>query len=560
MHTSRSHAAGAHRFRVILPLSRSVSAFEYAALWLRAAGRSGWKIDDQAKDASRFWFLPGVVDDGPYECRRLCGNLLVPDPWLAEPEPVDPRTAKLAPMPRTRAPDQRDEMERTMRRASAYLAKMPHAISGAGGHAATWNAAIAVRGFGLNESEIFTTLWNEFNPRCLPPWSERELHHKAANAANARVPIGFKLDDDRPEWAPLRERYGRVPQMPPDPDPEYIPEPPDHEPRGAEPTPNAAPAREPGDDADEPPQSLLERHHVVTVHDAFVGALMRAQSREHAIGFTTGHYQLDDMLAGIRKGRIVTIGAVTSWGKSTFCTMIHDENEARGVRCMIVSAEDHHTLYENRLACRRARVNATRLRNGTCSEEDIRRLKAHEERANQTPFVYSAKGKSVEEVIKATRELIRGEGIELVMVDYLQCMRFRRSHADRRSEVTEVGRAFNDAITGSNAAGVFVSQLTRPPKDKPNYVPTMHDLKESGDLENESDHILLGFFKERHTNEEKRCVRIEKNKDGVIPDDDILMPWDDPTANFKTQAGAVMEHHEVSDDDIDDIIEDRRYV
>jgi hypothetical protein len=82
----------------------------------------------------------------------------------------------------------------------------------------------------------------------------------------------------------------------------------------------------------------------------------------------------------------------------------------------------------------------------------------------------------------------------------------------------------------------------------------------SGDLENESDHILLGFFKERHTNEEKRCVRIEKNKDGVIPDDDILMPWDDPTANFKTQAGAVMEHHEVSDDDIDDIIEDRRYV
>lgn len=71
-----------------------------------------------------------------------------------------------------------------LRRASAYLGAMPPAISGQGGHNATYAAATAlVHGFGLAEAEALALLQTQFNPRCQPPWTEKELIHKVTEAA-----------------------------------------------------------------------------------------------------------------------------------------------------------------------------------------------------------------------------------------------------------------------------------------------------------------------------------------------------------------------------------------
>lgn len=75
-----------------------------------------------------------------------------------------------------------DEVER---RAAAYLDAMPPAISGEGGHNATYAAATAmVHGFGLSPDAAMRLLVEQYNPRCVPPWSERELEHKVADAAS----------------------------------------------------------------------------------------------------------------------------------------------------------------------------------------------------------------------------------------------------------------------------------------------------------------------------------------------------------------------------------------
>lgn len=67
--------------------------------------------------------------------------------------------------------------------ARRYLAKLPPAISGLGGHRATWLAALVlVRGFALAEDDAFNLLVSDFNPRCEPPWSEKELRHKVTSA------------------------------------------------------------------------------------------------------------------------------------------------------------------------------------------------------------------------------------------------------------------------------------------------------------------------------------------------------------------------------------------
>jgi hypothetical protein len=74
-------------------------------------------------------------------------------------------------------------------RAIKYLDKMPPAISGQGGHDQTMEAArVVVYGFDLGPEEGFRLLWQHYNPRCQPPWSEKELRHKCAEADT--VPFG----------------------------------------------------------------------------------------------------------------------------------------------------------------------------------------------------------------------------------------------------------------------------------------------------------------------------------------------------------------------------------
>jgi hypothetical protein len=100
-----------------------------------------------------------------------------------------------------------------IKRASAYLARMSPSISGAGGHDAAWRAALAlVRGFDLPAPVALDLLSREFNPRCKPAWSARELDHKVSNAdSDASLSPGYLLDDPKREW--------RAPPTPARPEP-----------------------------------------------------------------------------------------------------------------------------------------------------------------------------------------------------------------------------------------------------------------------------------------------------------------------------------------------------
>jgi hypothetical protein len=84
--------------------------------------------------------------------------------------------------------------EQKIARASKYLAAMPGAVSGADGHKATFSAAcILVIGFALSPEQALLLLKNEFNPRCSPPWSERDLIHKINEATKQPGARGYKL-------------------------------------------------------------------------------------------------------------------------------------------------------------------------------------------------------------------------------------------------------------------------------------------------------------------------------------------------------------------------------
>ncbi len=67
------------------------------------------------------------------------------------------------------------------RRARDYLAQLPPAVSGCRGHDTTFMAACWLVRFGLGDADAMALL-RDFNERCQPPWTEKELAHKLDDA------------------------------------------------------------------------------------------------------------------------------------------------------------------------------------------------------------------------------------------------------------------------------------------------------------------------------------------------------------------------------------------
>jgi len=112
-----------------------------------------------------------------------------------------PQKRTPSPLPTSPHVPDADSIER---RALAYLQAMPTAISGQGGHNATYSAAtVLVHGFGLSTEHAFGMLLAHYNLRCQPPWTEKELRHKVEDAAKKPHdrPFGW-LRDQAPLIAP----------------------------------------------------------------------------------------------------------------------------------------------------------------------------------------------------------------------------------------------------------------------------------------------------------------------------------------------------------------------
>jgi hypothetical protein len=85
-----------------------------------------------------------------------------------------------------------------LERARRYLAALPPAITGQGGDVQTFRVCCRlVRGFALSDHEALTVL-TDWNARCEPPWTERDLIDKLVRARRyGREPIGGLLETPR---------------------------------------------------------------------------------------------------------------------------------------------------------------------------------------------------------------------------------------------------------------------------------------------------------------------------------------------------------------------------
>ena len=503
LHSTRRHTADEPRFRVILPLAREVSPFEYGELWKRVAPHAG-NVDRAPKDPSRFWFTPGT--DGEYHTSRFDGQPLDPDEWLARPLPREDRPAPVRP-----------EVD-VERRAVAYIDRMPAAISGCGGHQATWQVALVLaRGFGLNESATFRILRDHFNSRCEPEWSERELEHKARDAANAsQVPVGYLRDAER-EWSPAPFAAVHQPVLVDAPQESPLP--------AEQPSTPPAPIAGPVDDP-------AVRHGFLSMRALLTDVFVELQKPKPPKGASTGHPSLNLFLGGFRRGNVTVFGAKRGFGKSSYGNLIANLAMERGKRVALFAGEDSLMIYGKRFLAMRADLNATRLRDNDIPKEAWSRVAEAIDAAPADPFIVRVEGRPVEWIAQAIRDVNAAYPIDLVIVDYLQCLRPAKKLQDRRNEVTYVCKTVGDAIKSAGAAGLVFSQLKRTDRVEPE----IEDLKESGDIEDMAEHVLLGWKVDSVDDDRvpARFIKVAKNKDGEDAGDGSApeMKWDAKTASF----------------------------
>lgn len=90
-----------------------------------------------------------------------------------------------------------ESLENRIKRARAYVAKMPEAFSGNRGHDTAFKVAeVLVRGFHLSIQDAWP-IWSEYNQRCSPPWSYQEGQHKLESALkDGRMSFDCLLKDE----------------------------------------------------------------------------------------------------------------------------------------------------------------------------------------------------------------------------------------------------------------------------------------------------------------------------------------------------------------------------
>lgn len=202
----------------------------------------------------------------------------------------------------------------------------------------------------------------------------------------------------------------------------------------------------------------------------------------------TGLPPIDQALGGLFPGTSLVVAGKTGVGKSS--TMLAQAMQAAKnpkAKPGIVSLEDGPDVLGSRALSMLSGVDSLKIRTKRLSPDEKRRLQEAERNLSRIPLkVCYPIGGGIKGAVAAVERLGQ-EGCRLIFVDYLQ--KIRDGKEDRRNEVGYAFTMLQQAAAQSNAACVFISQVSRP-QDATKQL-TIHSLKESGDIENEARLIVL---------------------------------------------------------------------
>jgi replicative DNA helicase len=234
------------------------------------------------------------------------------------------------------------------------------------------------------------------------------------------------------------------------------------------------------------------------------GSLEELYARGQEItGLATHYTLLDKLTSGLQPSDLIIIAARPSMGKTALAMNIA-ENAAvlDGKVVGVFSLEMSREALLMRMLASHAQVDSKDLRQGFLTKEDMRKLtRATEQLSHSKLFIDDSPGISVSEMRAKARRLRQTEGLDLLIVDYLQLMSAvpigGKRFENRTQEVSAISRGLKALAKELKVPVVALSQLSRAPESRGgDHRPQLSDLRESGSIEQDADVVAFIFREE----------------------------------------------------------------
>ena len=265
----------------------------------------------------------------------------------------------------------------------------------------------------------------------------------------------------------------------------------------------------------------------------------RAHEKDISVfGVPSGFDDLDNKTTGFHRGELIIIAGRPGMGKTALALSIAlNAADIYGKRIGIFSLEMSKLQIGMRLLSMLSMVDMQKIREGTTSREEMKKLvktRARLEKLNV--FVDTSSSLTTTELMARARRMKKEQGIDMVIVDYLQLLRVPWVR-DRVNEVGVISRTMKEMAKTLDVPVLALSQLNREPEKRLSGVPRprLSDLRESGSLEQDADMVIMLYrdeYYDRESIENKGVteVRIEKQRQG--PPGVVLLYFKSETGRF----------------------------
>lgn len=210
-------------------------------------------------------------------------------------------------------------------------------------------------------------------------------------------------------------------------------------------------------------------------------------------GIPTGWRDLDHVIrGGLRPGWLVIVGARPKVGKSMIGVSLPLHTAQTGHPAAIVSLEMPEAELSDRLVAQLSGVDLDALRECKLTHEQWAAVSDAADQLRPLPLtILDSKRQTLTSIRARVRDLQRGPGCELLVVDYLGLVTPADSRVNRQEQVAAISRGLKLIAGELNIPIIALAQINRGPEQRSDRRPLPSDLRESGAIEADADQVWL---------------------------------------------------------------------
>ena len=216
-------------------------------------------------------------------------------------------------------------------------------------------------------------------------------------------------------------------------------------------------------------------------------------------GYTTGIQSVDRESGGYFKGEMTCIAARPGVGKTEYALNGAIENAKAGRKVWFVSLEMTGPQLVKRVLSKVSGVTVGEMRRGTVTDGGWSSLQTAGESLISLPISFCG-FKTPQRLYAAVRKAVAKGNLDLLFVDYLQLMEVDGGgrNQNREQEVSNISRTLKRISRDFQIPVIALSQLNRAVESRASKQPELHDLRESGAVEQDCDVVKFLYRPEMH--------------------------------------------------------------